>query len=161
MHQPAVACEGIDVDKAYICVMLDTEVNHNGIATPVLHWLQSDLHVDDPVNGVLGNHSLETVPYVGPQPIPGPPHIYVLLLFAEPPNYKFPECFEYVKPITVEARAGFNLTQFVEVTGLQKPVAANYFSAQNDMKPPEPLPSVTTTSLNSAPCVKSVIFAQT
>jgi phosphatidylethanolamine-binding protein len=147
------------VFRSYVAVMMDVEVNHAGTATPLLHWLQSDLRVHDPITGRLRNSSDDGAPYVGPQPVPGPRHTYVLLLFEQPGQYTFPECFSRMLLISAETRAGFNLDLFIKVVGLPEPIAASYFTAQNEEKPSAPPSKVTTTSLSTAPCRTPTSFA--
>jgi hypothetical protein len=82
----------------------------------------------------------------------------VYLLFAQEPGYKFPECFAHVVPETVDARAGFDVTQFMSVAGLSPPVAMNYFVGRHEPGEGEtgtvPV-RATTTSFRSVDCFKS------
>lgn len=84
-----------------------------------------------PGDGKLFNLTDSGAAYVGPTPPPGSSHRYVLLLFLQPPGYEFPECFSAVLPLTLPARQGFDIEQFMQVVGLSEPIAANYFSAIN------------------------------
>lgn len=67
----------------------------------------------------------------------------------------------------MEARAGFDLRQFVKVTGLKHPVAGNYFFVENDdavtgtLTSTVSTPSPTTTWVRSAPCTQPVISTAT
>nr|ASK38718.1 PEBP-like protein [Paecilomyces divaricatus] len=155
---PVFGRQGLSVFQSYLAVMIDVEVNHEGTATPLVHWLQPDLKVRDPFTGRLARLSDEDVPYVGPRPVPGPRHTYVLLLFEQPTTYRFPECFSSTRPISVDTRSGFNLAQFMHVAGLQEPIAASYFTARNEETPSAPPPRVTTTSLSTAPCATPTRF---
>ena len=134
----------------YLVFMIDPDVIDDGKATTVLHWYQADL-CKAPHSGELFNHSDNGASYVGPSPPPGPSHRYTLLLFVQPSGYVFPECFSYMLPLTVAARSGFNLHQFMQVAGLGEPIAANYFYVVNS----DPVSSTrvaTATSLTSAEC---------
>ena len=130
--------------------MIDPDVIDNGKATTFLHWYQADL-LKSPYSNELFNHSINGASYVGPGPPPGPSHRYTLLLFVQPPGYIFPECFSAMLPLTLSARHGFNIEQFMQVAGLEGPIAANYFKVVNS----DPVTSTrvaTATSLSSASC---------
>ena len=130
--------------------MIDTEVNHAGVATVMLHWYQPSLYVSD-MGGALSNRTDDGAHYVGPQPPPGSSHIYVILLFKQPVDYVFPQCFSGIFPISVPTRAGFDIMQFMRVAGLDNPIAANYFLASN----PERVTTtqgVTSTFVSTALC---------
>ncbi|EED18836.1 conserved hypothetical protein [Talaromyces stipitatus ATCC 10500] len=147
MFMPTLSYSDLDPFEPYIAFMIDVEVVHSGLAYPLLHWYQADLWADTTTNEfTLRNLTNAGAAYVGPQPNAGPSHSYVLLLFRQPLNYRFPECFQYMLPLSMEARAGFDLQSFIELSGLENLVAANYFLSQN----PESRP--TTTSLMKPPC---------
>lgn len=134
--------------------MIDLDVIEDRKATTILHWYQADL-LKNPESGELFNLSDNGAVYVGPTPPPGPSHRYMLLLFVQPFGYRMPECFSGMLPLTLPARQGFNIEQFMQVAGLGNPVAANYFSAVN----PDPARSTrvtTATSLSSADCKKAL-----
>ncbi|KAL4958351.1 phosphatidylethanolamine-binding protein [Aspergillus filifer] len=133
--------------------------------TVILHWYQPNMvihHRDSswlkpgkPRDGELNKHSAE---YIAPQPPPNTHHRYVYLAFEQHEGYTFPECFQHIFPKTMEARAGFDLRQFVAVTGLRHPVAGNYFFVINDedkdvtRTSTTPRASPTTTWVRSAHC---------
>lgn len=144
---PTLAYTGLDPFEPYMAFMIDVEVVHSRLAYPLLHWYQPDLWADTSTDAfILRNLTNNAAAYVGPQPNSGPSHSYVVLLFRQPLNYKFPDCFQYMLPLSMEARAGFDLHLFMEMAGLKELVAANYFTSQN----PESRP--TTTSLMKPPC---------
>jgi phosphatidylethanolamine-binding protein len=127
--------------------MMDVEIIRSGVAYPLLHWYQPDLWVDTQTSEfVLRNFTDTGAPYVGPQPNPGPSHSYVVLLFRQPPDYRFPQCFNSIFPISIETRGGFDLHLFIKMAGLEEPFAANYFTSQ------DPDSRVTSTWLSQAPC---------
>ena len=130
--------------------MIDLDVIEDGKATTILHWYQADL-LKDPNNGELFNLSDNGALYVGPTPPPGPSHRYMLLLFVQPSGYVLPECFSEILPLTLPARRGFNVDQFMQAAELGKPIAANYFSAANS-NPATSTRVATATSLSSAHC---------
>ena len=130
--------------------MIDPDVIEDGKATTILHWYQADL-LKDPSNGELFNLSDNGALYAGPTPPPGPSHRYILLLFVQPSRYVLPECFSHILPLTLPARRGFDMEQFMRVTGLGKPIAANFFSVVNS-NPATSTRVATATSLSSADC---------
>lgn len=69
----------------------------------------------------------------------------------------FPSCFGHVFPMTVAARKGFDVAQFVRVAGLGVPVAVNWFWG-GDKDGGGEVSSVTT-SLRVAPCETQSIVA--
>ena len=54
-------------------------------------------------------------------------------------------------PLTLSARHGFNIEQFMQVAGLEGPIAANYFRVV-DSDPVTSTRVATVTSLSSAGC---------
>ena len=116
------------------------------------------LELGSPGKGPYGKHPAE---YIAPQPPPNTHHRYVYLAFEQHEQYTFPDCFAHIFPKTMDARAGFDLHQFVEVTGLQRPVAGNYFFVNNDHAvtgtSSTPTTTPTTTWVRSAPCSQPVI----
>ena len=130
--------------------LIDLDAIEDGKATTILHWYQADF-LKNPYNGELFNHSDNGASYVGPSPPPGPSHRYTFLLFVQPSGYVFPECFSDMLPLTLPARQGFDIEQFMQVAGLGKPIAANYFYAVNSV-PATSTRVATATSLSSADC---------
>ena len=130
--------------------MIDLDVIKDGKATTILHWYQADL-LKSPGSGELFNLSDNGAVYVGPTPPSGPSHRYMLLLFVQPSGYVMPGCFSDILPLTLPARQGFNIEQFMQVAGFDEPIAANYFNAVNS-DPATSTRVVTATSLSSADC---------
>lgn len=130
--------------------MIDPDVIDNGTATTFLHWYQADL-LNRPFTGELFNNTDNGAAYVGPSPPPGPAHRYTLLLFVQPWDYVFPECFEDMLPLTLSARHGFDVELFVRVAGLGRPVAASWFFV-GDGGSVTATRVATATSLSSAGC---------
>jgi phosphatidylethanolamine-binding protein (PEBP) family uncharacterized protein len=78
-------------------------------------------------------------PYFGPGPPPGPPHRYVQVLFAQPDNFTIPQCFSNIitQPGVMDrsGRVGFDIDQFLRASNIRaRPLAGNYFRAQNPMQ---------------------------
>ena len=120
-----------------------------------------------PHRGVLVN-TTSGAEYIAPQPPQDQNHHrYVYLLFRQPVAYTFPQCFAHIFPPTLQARVGFDVRQFVDVAGLDAPVAATYFFVERNepvsgtatvtatatgTRSPSPLTSPTTTWLRPVPC---------
>lgn len=156
--------------KHYIMLSLDIDVvmPNTGTQTVVLHWYQPHLAFnctngnqdEDTSRRLIPDNNINSTtdylaPYIAPQPPPNSHHRYVFLLFAQPPDYRFPKCFSHIPPKTPDARAGFDLRQFMHAAGLGPPVAVNYFYGRNqasDHNSPPPSSSVTTTSFRSVTC---------
>ncbi|KAL4800352.1 citrate synthase-like protein [Aspergillus venezuelensis] len=132
--RPEISTWGLQSNSTHILVCVDLDVQYGDVMTVILHWYQPDMvihHRDSswlkpgkPRDGELNKYSAE---YIAPQPPPNTHHRYVYLAFEQHDEYTFPECFHHIFPKTMEARAGFDLRQFVAVTGLRHPVAGNYF----------------------------------
>lgn len=154
IHLPDV----LNAFSDYIAFMIDLSVNHDGKLTTLLHWYQPGLRISNS-DGLLLNltDAGAAADYVGPQPPPGPDHIYMFLLFTQPWDYVFPDCFERIFPISVPTRVGFDIGQFMEVAGLDAPVAANYFVAGSGPATGTPPPRIWTTSVSSARCEKTAM----
>ncbi|KAI9935052.1 hypothetical protein ASPWEDRAFT_175772 [Aspergillus wentii DTO 134E9] len=151
---PQISIIGLDCHKTYLVLFIDLDALLQPIATitPVLHWYQPDLIpncVDHP--HLLTNTSTSGASYIPPQPPPHSHHRYTYLLYEQPQSYTFPECFGYIFPTTPEGRGGFNVRQFMDVAGLNGPVAANYFFVINQGGVTASV-TATTTSIRSAPC---------
>lgn len=118
--------------------MMDLSVEPNNIPTEtnttLIHWILPGLSFPNATTTALTSHSDAIAPYFPPGPPAGQTHTYALFLYDEPPNFTIPA--DYV-PIfnnltaSVYNRVGFNLTEFVEQTGLGDPLAADWFLASN------------------------------
>ncbi|KAL1304006.1 hypothetical protein AAFC00_000447 [Neodothiora populina] len=99
--------------------------------TTRLHWWQDNV---SQTNGT-GDFSASSPPladYQGPMPtLNDAPHDYILYLFDQPADWVSPAGAEeyYANPADMH-RMSFNVTQLVEELG--KPIAANYFTVQNE-----------------------------
>lgn len=140
---------------------LDGMLPGTAIQTVVLHWYQPNMVFNctqkghrDLLRPGINCTASHIAPYIPPQPPPCSHHRYVYLLFAQSPSYRFPECFSHIPPKTVDARAGFDMRQFMQVAALDPPIAVNYFVARNNATDDDrsPSPSATTTSFRSVTC---------
>ncbi|KAL4885182.1 phosphatidylethanolamine-binding protein [Aspergillus karnatakaensis] len=164
-------------------MFVDLDVYYEGISTVILHWYQADMVVRKHQHAWLekgppkrtghghvsnGNGHASGAEYMYPRPPPNTHHRYVYLVFQQHDGYEFPGCFGHIFPKTFEARAGFDLRQFVAVSGLGYPVAGNYFVGKNDetvtgtststSTDTTSRPSLTTTTwVRSAPCSQPTV----
>jgi phosphatidylethanolamine-binding protein len=119
-------------------VMMDLSVEPNNIPTEtnttLIHWILPGLSFLNATTTALTSHSDAIAPYFPPGPPAGQTHTYALFLYDEPPNFTIPADYVPIfKNLTasVENRVGFNLTEFVEQTGLGDPLAADWFLVSN------------------------------
>lgn len=138
---------------------IDGMIPGTAIEIVVLHWYQPDLvfKCTEQSNAPFLTPDDDTIsdsvaPYIGPQPPPCTHHRYVYFLFEQPPTYRFPECFSHVPPKTLEARAGFDMREFMRAAGLEAPVAVNYFFGRHNASDCPAIPSATTTSFHPVTC---------
>jgi hypothetical protein len=95
--------------------------------------------------------------YLGPGPPSGPPHRYVQVLFAQPRNFSVPTCFQNIvsQPdgtTDVQQRVGFDISQFLVAAKVNpRPIAGNYFRAQNPV-PGSLTQNAATTALRNNMC---------
>lgn len=118
------------------------QIDPNATQPNFLHWLQTNLTANSssPSNDktLLTSHTPATDPYIKPQPPRGTGrHRYILLLFQQPTDFTIPAAFaKIVHPQQTTDRSAFNLTAFVNAAGLDAPVAANFFFAENSTVTP-------------------------
>ncbi|OJJ69579.1 hypothetical protein ASPBRDRAFT_130876 [Aspergillus brasiliensis CBS 101740] len=139
---PILSTHHLPQNQTYTILFLDLDVlyNNNTTATVILHWYQPDLISSD--NNILIPNPHAPIPpresatYIAPQPPANSHHRYLYLLYTQPPDYIFPDCFEHIFPPTVEARAGFDVRLFAEAAGLGTPLAGNWFYVRNEVSLP-------------------------
>lgn len=148
--QPVLRPTHLQPDTNYIVFLIDPDVVHDYNATTILHWYQPNCHVSQ-ATGDFVVPTEDGAQYVGSQPPPGEKHRYIFLLFEQPLKYVFPQCFQTIFPVSVASRSGFDITYFMEITGLGSPVAANWFSVERAGEA-STTRVITTTSLSHAPC---------
>lgn len=165
---PEIGTNNLQCDRKYLLFFIDLDVIFPGtkVQSVILHWYQAHLFMDctnphHPSLRVPGKNHEDKYPleasYIAPRPPPNTHHRYVFLLFAQPSEYLFPDCFAHVFPETVGARSGFDVAKFIQVAGLDPPIAMNYFIGRNQPAEDEPTPvvSATTTSFRSVDCPTS------
>lgn len=118
--------------------MMDLSVEPNNIPTEtnttLIHWILPGLSFPNATTTVLTSQSAAIAPYFPPGPPAGQTHTYALFLYDEPPNFTIPADYVPIfKNLTASVynRVGFNLTEFVDQTGLGNPLAADWFLVSN------------------------------
>ncbi|OQE06387.1 hypothetical protein PENVUL_c018G01925 [Penicillium vulpinum] len=163
---PELSSMNLRCNQKYITVFIDLDAILPGtrIQSVILHWYQPNLMIDctkPKTPSILvpgddhGDNHHSAASYIAPRAPPNTHHRYVYLLFAQPPGYKFPECFSHVFPETVSARAGFDVRGFIQAAGLNPPIAMNYFIGRHEPTEGETttMPhGATTTSFRSVDC---------
>lgn len=117
---------------------MDLSVEPNNIPTEtnttLIHWILPGLSFPNATTTVLTSQSAAIAPYFPPGPPAGQTHTYALFLYDEPPNFTIPADYVPIfKNLTASVynRVGFNLTEFVDQTGLGNPLAADWFLVSN------------------------------
>ena len=113
-----------------------SQVDINATRPYVLHWLQTNLQPDridtqpSEITFLRGSpNSPPIASYANPRPPAGTgPHRYTLFVFRQPENFTIPP--DYAS-FGNSSRASFNFPDFIAQTGLNMPVAANYFFSEN------------------------------
>ncbi|KXG51977.1 Major facilitator superfamily domain, general substrate transporter [Penicillium griseofulvum] len=158
---PEISSTNLQCNQKYIILFIDLDVIIPGTAiqSVILHWYQPNLSMDctkptPPSTIVPGKGHERAASYIAPRAPPNTHHRYVYLLFTQPAAYQFPECFSHVLPETVNARAGFDIKEFVQAAGLDAPIAMNYFIGKHVPSDGEnTMPySATMTSFRSVDC---------
>ena len=168
---PEIGTIGLECSKRYMVFFIDLDAILRGtrIQSVILHWYQSNLSMECTSPSTPSfivpregheDGSRAAASYIAPRAPPNTHHRYVFLLFAQPSEYQFPECFAHVFPETVSARSGFDIRKFIQVTGLDPPIAMNYFVGRHEPADGESTTvpfTATTTSFRSVDCPTSAI----
>lgn len=146
-----------------IFIDLDAILPGTHVQSVILHWYQPNLSMEctstkEPLLKIPGKRPEVAASYIAPRPPPNTHHRYVFLLFKQPPQYKFPDCFAHIFPESVSARSGFDIKTFIQVAKLDPTIAMSYFFGRHDPADGEsttsPL-SATTTFFHSVNCPTS------
>lgn len=119
--------------------MIDLDVPGANATAPrqtLLHWFAPNVTSTTDARNTTSTFKPAAAaggaPYLQPNPPVGDiPHRYVVLLFAQPRNFSVSAFASINPPADTTARRGFNITNFIRLTGLSAPLAANYFTVQN------------------------------
>ncbi|KAJ5591915.1 PEBP-like protein [Penicillium hispanicum] len=114
----------IQHDQKYLFMMVDPDTNATDPASVGLHTVVANLS--------QSTSSSEDVlaKYIAPEPSGSSPHNYTLLLFKQPDGFAVPSLYNAAFALNLKNvlnRVNFPLQQFLNETGLDKPVAANWF----------------------------------
>lgn len=105
--------------------MVDPSTNATDPTYPALHTLYVNVTADGAEDWTV------LAPYINPEPTPGPAHNYSFLLFEQPQaQFAVPSEYASFLPLNLSnlyARVGFPLLDFINDTGLGKPIAGNWF----------------------------------
>lgn len=104
-------------------MMVDPDINTTNPFSVGLHTIISDFSTSNSSQHVWAE-------YVAPEPQGSSPHNYTLLLFKQPNNFTIPSRYDSWLPLNmsdVYTRLNFPLQSFLNQTGLDKPLAANWF----------------------------------
>ena len=116
--------------ESFFLIMLDLDIAVNAtFRTTFLHWMAQDLAYEPLSQNLSAESESIIAPYISPNPTPGTgKHRYLILLFAQPPQYQFPTAFDYLnRPTNQTLRAAFNVTSFTAAAGLGQPAGATYW----------------------------------
>lgn len=109
----------------YVFVMVDPSTNATDPTYPALHTIYADVPADGADDWTV------LAPYINPEPTHGPAHNYSFLLFKQPQaQFQVPSKHASSLPLNLSnlyARLGFPFLDFINDTGLGKPVAGNWF----------------------------------
>ncbi|MCJ1228452.1 hypothetical protein MMC12_005113 [Toensbergia leucococca] len=154
--EPELTASRKDSPQAtYMVFMIDIDAVYDKAATTFLQWYQPDLSIDySSYEFTNSNETNNGAVYISPMPLPSSTHRYILVLFAEPPGYKLPSCYQAILSVSPLPRFGFDILEFIQVAGLGSPVATNYLKVSNS-EPATTTQVITTTSLSSASCAKT------
>ncbi|KAJ5649947.1 PEBP-like protein, partial [Penicillium longicatenatum] len=141
--QPNLKKSGSVIKKGqkYVFMMVDPDTNTTDPTSVALHTIVTNLTV---ANASSGNILAK---YVAPEPSGTAPHNYTFLLFKQPSNFTVASIYDPYFPLNLSDvwnRVNFPLPQFLNTTGLDKPVAANWFREKSENT------SVTTTASGTA-----------
>lgn len=109
--------------------MVDPDTNTTDPASVALHTIVTNLTLANSSSGDI------LAKYVAPEPSGTAPHNYTLLLFKQPSNFTVASIYDPYFPLNLSDvwnRVNFPLPQFLNSTGLGKPVAANWFQEKSE-----------------------------
>ncbi|KAJ6092814.1 PEBP-like protein, partial [Penicillium sp. IBT 16267x] len=129
--EPSLKNSGSVIKKGqrYVFMMVDPDTNTTDPASVALHTIVTNLSLANSSSGdVLAK-------YVAPEPSGTAPHNYTFLLFKQPSNFTVASIYDPYFPLNLSDvwnRVNFPLPSFINSTGLDKPVAANWFQEKSE-----------------------------
>ncbi|KAJ5785819.1 PEBP-like protein [Penicillium pulvis] len=149
--EPNLKSSGSVIKKGqkYVFMMVDPDTNTTDPTSVALHTIVTNLTLANSSGDILAK-------YVAPEPSGTAPHNYTFLLFKQPNNFTVASIYDPYFPLNLSDvwnRVNFPLPQFLNSTGLDKPVAANWFQEKSE--------SNSTTTSASGTATASSTSAQT
>jgi phosphatidylethanolamine-binding protein len=123
----------LSVNDRFVIALVDPDAPtpEDPTVAQVRHFVGGDFiisSVQSSGTARLTNLSAALAEYVSPGPPDGSaPHRYTVLLYKQPLNFPQTAPSLINSSTTVEAIINFNLSNFVEVTGLGEPIAGSFF----------------------------------
>ncbi|KAJ5536731.1 PEBP-like protein [Penicillium frequentans] len=131
----------------YVFMMVDPDTNTTDPTSVALHTIVTNLTL---ANSSSGNILAE---YVAPEPSGTAPHNYTFLLFKQPSNFTVASIYDPYFPLNLSDvwnRVNFPLPQFLNSTGLDQPVAANWFQEKSESNSTTTSASATATTTSTS-----------
>ncbi|KAL8777016.1 MAG: hypothetical protein Q9213_008045 [Squamulea squamosa] len=118
-QQPALSLPSSNTSNEYLLILVDPTANLSSPLPTSLLWFQTNITFASS-NASASSATEPIVPYLAPS-VPG--HVYIALLYKQPPNFIIPSDFPYNNSF----RKGFNVTRLAVDFKTGGPVAGNFF----------------------------------
>ncbi|KAI4133273.1 MAG: hypothetical protein LQ338_000331 [Usnochroma carphineum] len=118
-HQPTLSLPSANSSQEYLAIFIDPTANLSSPIPASLLWFQPNVTFTSPLSPASFGANA-TVPYLAPS-VPG--HVYIALLYKQPPHFFIPPDFPYNNTF----RKGFNVSRVAVDFKTGGPVAANFF----------------------------------
>ncbi|KAL8775331.1 MAG: hypothetical protein Q9209_000338 [Squamulea sp. 1 TL-2023] len=119
MRQPSLSLPSSNTTDEYLVILVDPTANISSVLPTALLWFQTNITFTSS-NASASSATEPIVPYLAPS-VPG--HVYITLLYKQPPNFIIPSDFPYNNSF----RKGFNVTRLAVDFKTGGPVAGNFF----------------------------------
>ncbi|KAJ5246184.1 phosphatidylethanolamine-binding protein [Penicillium chermesinum] len=108
-----------------ICLDLDAPFRSFNLASPIAHWVQTDLSASSPESLELKSAQAPVAPWIAAGPPPGAaPHRYLVLLYEQLPSLSDAPNLE---PFSTFQRVRIDVDALTKKLHLGEMVAVNYF----------------------------------
>jgi len=142
------ANSSVALNGNYTVAMVDADVVGSSEVSQTRHWLVNDVSITNSSEVDVKSAKVIT-DYAGPAPPVGSgPHRYVILIYTQPANFTPPANLSSTTPVGT-----YDFPAYVNATGLQGPVAANYIQVEQG--------AATVTLSSTAAVVSSTLPAAT
>lgn len=118
-HQPTLTLPTVNATEEYLAILIDSTANLSLPNPASLLWFQPNITFP-PSPSPASSSTNATVPYLAPSALG---HVYIALLYKQPPNFFIPSDFPYNETF----RQGFNVSRVAVDFRTGGPVAANFF----------------------------------